>query len=115
MRLKFIPYDSFTLETRSTVSHLVQTLQQHIGRRGFWYPLSGKVEQEFEGTVTEKGFKVNRIITYHNSFLPIMIGRFEERPGSTRVIVQMRLHDYTGDDVFDFCHHGLPCCGHYEN
>jgi hypothetical protein len=95
MTLKFFPYDSFTVETTSTVSLLVQTLQQHIGRRQFWYSVWGKVEQEFEGTATEKGFKVSRIINYHNSFLPIMIGRFEEGPGSTRVIVRMRLHDYT--------------------
>lgn len=91
MKLKFFPYDSFTIETTSTVAHLVATLRQHIGRRSFW----GRVEQELEGSATDTGFKVSRAITYHNSFLPIMIGRFEERPGSTRVIVRMRLHDYT--------------------
>lgn len=32
-----------------------------------------------------------RAIRYWNSFLPMMIGRFELRPGGTRVIVRMRL------------------------
>jgi hypothetical protein len=91
MKLKFFPYDSFTIESTATVAHLVSTLRQHIGRRSFW----GRIEQELEGTATEGGFRVSRGINYHNSFLPIMIGRFEKQPDGTRVIVRMRLHDYT--------------------
>lgn len=93
MKLRFWPYESFTVETKEGLPELLEKLRPHVGPAPF-FPWS-KRRKEFAGTVTEAGFKMYRAIRYHNSFLPVMIGVFDARPEGTCIIVRMRLHGYT--------------------
>lgn len=51
-----------------------------------------KRRQAFEGSVSEEGFKINRIIRYRNSFLPVLQGQFFSHGHGVRIEVMMRLH-----------------------
>ena len=48
----------------------------------------------FEGTVTQAGFKISRIINGRNSFLPVIIGKFATSQSGITVAVKMRLHAF---------------------
>jgi hypothetical protein len=93
VKLRLWPYESFIIETSEEIPELLRKLGPHMGSAPF-FPW-GKQNNEFIGTLNETGFKMYRAIRYNNSFLPIMIGQFEPRPGGTSVIVRMRLHGYT--------------------
>lgn len=47
---------------------------------------------EFEGNVSPQGFRISRIISYRNSCIPIIRGRFEQSGTGTRVVIEMKMH-----------------------
>jgi hypothetical protein len=55
----------------------------------FRSPFSKK-HRYFEGSVEGDHFKINRIIDYRNSFLPIIEGRFRGEDSGSRVTLNMR-------------------------
>ena len=57
-----------------------------------WFRFGSSDGKELEGKMEGDSFKLQRIISYRNSFRPVFIGRFEERSGETIVHVKMRLH-----------------------
>lgn len=61
--------------------------QPWIKFTGFGKPKHGKV---FEGEVAKDGFRLQRIISYKNSFLPKLNGKFVEKVNGTEIIVTIR-------------------------
>lgn len=52
-----------------------------------------KRTEMFEGTVSEEGFDINRILRYYrNSFLPVIHGRFSPLGQGVRIEVTMTFH-----------------------
>jgi len=47
---------------------------------------------EFEGMVSPQGFRISRIISYRNSCIPILSGRFEPFSAGTRIVIEMKMH-----------------------
>jgi hypothetical protein len=47
---------------------------------------------QFEGDVSQQGFNITRIISYRNSCIPVIRGRFEPSPTGTRIVVEMNMH-----------------------
>jgi hypothetical protein len=47
---------------------------------------------EFEGIVRPQAFRISRIISYRNSCLPIVTGRFEPSGTGTRIVIEMKMH-----------------------
>ena len=47
---------------------------------------------EFEGDVSAQGFNITRIISYRNSCIPIVSGRFEPSATGTRIVIEMKMH-----------------------
>lgn len=48
----------------------------------------------YEGSINGSSFKINRIIGYRNSFLPIINGVIEKDFNGTKIKVKMRLHTF---------------------
>lgn len=46
---------------------------------------------EFEGDVSPQGFNITRI-TYRNSCIPVIRGRFEPSAIGTRIVIEMNMH-----------------------
>ncbi|OKH49287.1 hypothetical protein NIES2101_21430 [Calothrix sp. HK-06] len=90
--MKILPYDSFTILTPDILAVVLQRL-------------NGKIEDKkmlrfsrehalYEGTISEQGFKISRIIHHRNSVLPVIEGRFEVQSHQTAVHIQMKLHPF---------------------
>jgi hypothetical protein len=47
---------------------------------------------EFEGCVSPQEFRISRIISYRNSCIPIISGRFEPFGAGTRIVIEMAMH-----------------------
>jgi hypothetical protein len=89
--VKLLPYDSFTIQTSDPVHIVRERLATQIEpqkpmRWNFFNYLP------YEGTLSETGFKIRRIIHYRNSFLPLIRGQFEPSPSGTIVRITLRLH-----------------------
>lgn len=51
-------------------------------------------DKYFEGEVSDIGFKLSRIISYRNSFLPIIKGSFEESASGLKINISMSMHPF---------------------
>ncbi len=92
--MKLLPYDTFTIETPDPLMRVVERLSAQIQPpRGFSWS-SDPNHTPYEGTISETGFKINRIIDYRNSFLPMIRGEFEHLPTGTLVRIKMGLHPF---------------------
>ena len=47
---------------------------------------------EFEGDVSPQGFNISRLISYRNSCIPVIRGRFEPSANGTRIVIEMNMH-----------------------
>jgi hypothetical protein len=57
-----------------------------------YIPEGARQKALFEGTVGSNSFKITRLISYHNSFLPIVRGAVVPRTTGTDIKVLMHLH-----------------------
>jgi hypothetical protein len=88
-----LPYERFVIETRLTPVQVAERLRAVTapGRRLRLFRASAG-GKDFEGTVSDREFRVTRVIRYRNSFLPVVRGRIEDAADGARVEVSMRLH-----------------------
>ena len=47
---------------------------------------------EFEGDVSPQAFNISRIISYRNSCIPVIRGRFEPSAAGTKIVIEMKMH-----------------------
>jgi hypothetical protein len=88
------PFRQFVIETELSEVAVVDRLRPIIAPRSPFFARFGffmRTDKSFAGSVSPDGFKIARIIHYGNSFLPIVVGRFEPGPTGVRVQVTMRL------------------------
>jgi hypothetical protein len=87
-----LPYERLVIETMLTRGEVAARLREVTapGRRLRFR--SSAPEMVFQGTVSDRVFRITRVIDYRNSFLPVVRGRIEDAPAGARVEVSMRLH-----------------------
>jgi hypothetical protein len=88
-----LPYERFVIETRLTPQEVAERLREVAapGRRLRLFRSSAG-EKDFQGTVSDREFRITRVIDYRNSFLPVVRGLIEDAPDGARIEVSMRLH-----------------------
>ncbi len=92
--MRLLPHETFTVKSPEPLSKIIEKLEakiepQKIVRWGFSHR-----HFSYEGTISQSGFKIHRIIHYRNSFLPIIRGEFEALPKETLVHITMELHPF---------------------
>ena len=88
--IPLLPYQKLVFESALSREEIIRRLSREVAtRRWGWFE---KRPELFEGTISEEGFQISRIIRYRNSFLPIIHGRFYPSVQGVRVEVMMRLH-----------------------
>jgi len=94
-KMKFIPFDKFTLETKKEKSELTDILLNQIEHKKHFrikQYFSNDELKPFEGKIDNNAFKINRIIKYQNPFLPIIIGKFKTlNNGGSKIEIFMRV------------------------
>lgn len=86
-----IPYKHFVINTKLSNEEARRLVEKNIApsRSIFQARIPGK---EFEGSTGSDGFTINRIISYRNSFLPVLNGRFKPNKLGTKIDVYVTLH-----------------------
>jgi hypothetical protein len=86
-----IPYKYFVIYTNISSEKAERLAADNIAppRSLFQARTPGK---EFEGSVASDGFTINRIISYRNSFLPILNGRFKPLKKGTKISIYITWH-----------------------
>lgn len=86
-----IPYKYFVIYTNLSDEKAGKLVAENITqpRSLFQARIPGK---RFEGSVASDGFTINRIISYRNSFLPTLNGRFKPFKKGTRVNIYITWH-----------------------
>ena len=85
------PFRKYEYSTPMSTAHAARVLQEIVEPPRKWgWPTSRK-RGYFEGRVAGGRFKIQRIIHYQNSFIPIVEGNFRRDGLGTIVTVNMRL------------------------
>jgi hypothetical protein len=90
--MKILPYDSSTISTSDSLPIVLQRLNAKVEPPKL-FRFSTR-HAPYQGTFSEEGFQIKRIIHYHNDFLPIIRGRFEVQSHQTLVHVQMSINPF---------------------
>lgn len=85
-----LPYRTFSIESPLTPSVAEDRLRNAI-QATRWFPSSPR-STPFEGVLNGERFKVQRAISYRNSFLPCVQGALQPTEGGVRLVGTMRLH-----------------------
>lgn len=100
-RFRFLPFEKYTILTELTeeaVFSRLTELTNHSRRSSaatFFGlgPLFGQASGgQYEGTVNPREFKISRVISYRNSFLPVILGTVSSGSGGTEIRLSMRMN-----------------------
>jgi hypothetical protein len=92
--MKFLPTEKITYRTKLKEDEIINRLGAYIEpKKTFRFGLFGSGStKSYEGQIIGHTFKINRIISYRNSFLPRIEGIIKREFDETTVLVKMRLH-----------------------
>jgi hypothetical protein len=95
-----LPYEKFEIETSLSAMEARKRIEtivvpkpsfgtQFVNSLNNMFKKSGA--NQFTGKVDEQGFQISRLIYYHNSFLPVVKGKFDLGSAGTRINVTIAL------------------------
>jgi hypothetical protein len=90
--MPFLPFETLVIETSLSKEEVAANLADNIEPAKtirFWIKPDRKT---FEGHLINDEFKITRIISYRNSFLPVINGELQTIDNSTHITMKMRLH-----------------------
>jgi WD40 repeat protein len=90
--MRFLPYDTFILQTPDSLPIILERLATHIEPPKIFRWQFSRNHLPYEGTLSDTGFQISRIIHYRNSFLPVIRGKFEPSSIGISVRITMGLH-----------------------
>jgi len=91
----FIPFESLTITTSLTFSEVLHRLDEVVTPPKLFriiIPFGPPPAKPYEGTISGKTFKINRIIIGRNSFFPIIQGDIHSQPFGCSIKIRMTLH-----------------------
>ncbi|HMN29117.1 MAG TPA: hypothetical protein PKE45_13275 [Caldilineaceae bacterium] len=90
--LPLLPYKQFVVDSAYSPEQLQSLLAQAVMPRRSWAERFRPAAKPFEGEITVDGFRISRSISYRNSVLPVITGRFSASARGTRIEIRMSLH-----------------------
>jgi len=91
---KYLPVEDYELLTDLSVEEVLAKLKNNTGPVSTSYFASSSTDKPYEGRIEAPVFEINRVISYRNSFLPIIKGRVYAREGQTYIVIKMRLNNF---------------------
>lgn len=92
--MRFLPFDSITLQTKLKEEEVLKRLNQNIGATYLFKP-NTDYGKPFTGKIEGNAFVIKRKINYRNSFRPVLHGTVEDNFTERVIKVTMRLTIYT--------------------
>lgn len=90
--IKILPHYTFTIQTQAPLPIILSRLSKKVEPPKVFRFGWSRSHLPYEGTVSEEGFKISRVIHYRNSMLPMIQGRFERSSNTTVVQIKMDMH-----------------------
>jgi hypothetical protein len=92
--MAFVPYENIIFESDLSYDEIIKRIENIIEpKRSLFSRLFKKNnEKTYEGELFENVFKINRIILYRNSFIPIIYGTIISDCNKTIINIKMKLH-----------------------
>jgi len=90
-----IPFEDLTIITSLTFSEVLNRLDEVVTPPKLFriiIPFGPPPAKPYEGTISGNTFKISRIITGRNSFLPIIEGYIHSQPFGCSIKIRMSLH-----------------------
>lgn len=91
---KLLPFENYTLTTRLTPQEVCQRISDNTGpQRTFasFFERSNPISKPYEGFVGRNIFKIKRVISYRNSFMPVISGYVYTEREKTHVKIEMKI------------------------
>lgn len=79
----------FTIETQKSKEDIIQILSQNTSKQKSVF--FRNCDEFFSGAISDDSFKIQRNITYRNSFCPVLIGYIQQSDGICKINVSTRL------------------------
>ena len=91
----------YSIKSSKSKSEIIQILKNNTSeKRSVFYR---NYDEFFNGKISEDSFKIQRNISYRNSFLPVIIGIIKETENGSQISIKMRLNLFvTGFMTFWF-------------
>ncbi|KIC64331.1 hypothetical protein [Chryseobacterium taiwanense] len=90
--MKYLPFEHLIYTTNLSEQNVIRILSENVGAKRKPFTSNNGSTKEYEGTITENNFEINRIIKNRNSFLPQITGTIQENTYETQIEVKMKLH-----------------------
>lgn len=82
----------YIINSRKTKAEIIQILKENISeKRSIFY---SSYDEFFNGKVFDDSFKIQKNISYRNSFLPIIIGTIKETENGSEISLKMRANRF---------------------
>lgn len=93
--MPILPFESFTITTYLSFDEVIEKLADAIEppRRGINWTRN-LPSKPYRGILSANSFKMSRVISYRNSFLPVIEGRIEPQPEGCLIRISLRLHEF---------------------
>ena len=91
--IKYLPFENYILTTNLRTDEVCKRLSENIEPKNlsiFSSPNRNSTKQ-YEGNISGNIFQISRIISYRNSFLPIIKGNISSSYGQTQIKIKMHL------------------------
>jgi hypothetical protein len=89
----FMPYENIIYESNLAYDEIINRIQNIIEpRKIFIRKIKNDNGRPYEGELHENTFRMNRIILYTNSFIPIIHGTIIKENNKTKIKIIMKLH-----------------------
>ena len=90
--IPIIPYKHYTFFTSLSIEQAAKLVSNAIAPRRTLQNWMASNEKGFEGTVNERGFKIEKTHYNRNSFIPVLYGKFKRTNEGTEVTVHLTMH-----------------------
>lgn len=90
--IPLVPYKRLVFEYPLSKEVIIRRLTPEVAKPRSGLQWLEKRTEKFQGTVSEEGCQISRIIHYRNSFLPVIHGRFSPLAQGVRIEITMKLH-----------------------
>jgi hypothetical protein len=89
--MMFLPYDHYRIHTDIAPQVARDRLAAQVRAPSWTRLFRPSAGPPFEGTVGERAFKIQRIVGYRNSFLPVVRGTIRPAAGGSEIEITMRM------------------------
>lgn len=92
--MNILPFERLTYRTKLSKEELLSLLYKNVKEEKMGLFFKPRSERPYAGEITDNQFKLKRVISYKNSYQPIIKGEITEDQYGTKVEVKMNIHKF---------------------